>query len=353
MQFFAKAVALDPRNREAAALFAAVQKGATAPPASASASSSGSRAAGGGAANAAGPSGDEQTVIKRIMAARTYYEMLGVEKGFSEGDLKKAYRKTSLRVHPDKNSAAGAVQAFQRVTEAFDVLSDARKKEIYDQVGHEQFTERVRANGSAGAEAPAGFPFGGGAGAQHVSAEDIFNMFFQQAGGAGFQFNGQRVHQFRRGGFGGGNNGGRGGGRGGEARGGQGQGGTSWWTFLPVLFVIFFWLSNTVLSSSPAFALVQSAHYPVQRTTMSTERLEYFVERRFEQQYPTRQDVVRVEREVRGEWLRVLESRCIYERRERSSQVFWMYGEKRRELEAQPLPNCDRYFRVKQDMVTG
>ncbi len=78
--------------------------------------------------------------MKRIMAAKNYYEMLGVARGCSENDLKKAYRKTSLKVHPDKNKAPGAVEAFQKVAEAFDVLSDERKKEIYDQVGHEQYS---------------------------------------------------------------------------------------------------------------------------------------------------------------------------------------------------------------------
>ena len=337
----AKAVALDAGNREAAALLAALQGGNGH---SARPSSAAGAAAAAPKASAAAGSGDGQAAIRRVMAARTYYEMLGVERACSDNDLKKAYRKTSLRVHPDKNSAPGAVQAFQRVTEAFDVLSDARKKEIYDQVGHEQFTQRVQANGAAGAEAAAagGFPFAGGA--QHMSAEELFGMFFRQGGGA-FRFNGQRVHmnQFRRG-FA--TNMGGGGGGGGEPR-------QSWWTFVPLLLLMVVWLSNSLFSGAVVFSLVQSSQFPVQRSTMSVERLEYFVDRRFEEAHPTRQDVLRVEREVRAEWLRVLESNCIYERRERASRLYWVFGDRRRELEAMPLPNCDKLFRVKQDRVTG
>jgi DnaJ family protein B protein 12 len=120
-------------------LFAATQKRAS-QPRQTDASSSDSAAKATAPSSASRADEGEVIVVKRIMAARNYYEMLGVTRGCSENDLKKAYRKTSLKVHPDKNKAAGAVDAFQRVAEAFDVLSDERKKEIYDQVGHEQYS---------------------------------------------------------------------------------------------------------------------------------------------------------------------------------------------------------------------
>ena len=141
VQFFAKAVQLDPNNKEARTLFAATQKKATSSkPSSASASASASAPTSSGRADES-----EVVVVKRIMTARNFYEMLGVARGCSESELKKAYRKTSLKVHPDKNKAPGAVEAFQKVAEAFDVLSDERKKEIYDSVGHDQYS--VRGNG--------------------------------------------------------------------------------------------------------------------------------------------------------------------------------------------------------------
>lgn len=138
---------------------------------------------------AASKAASESDAVRRIKTARTYYEILSVSQTVTENELKKAYRKASLRVHPDKNSEPGAVEAFQKVTDAFNVLSDARKREIYDQVGHERFTERVRAGGGAdGGMQPGGF--GGG---EQVSAEDLFNMFFSQQGGAAFRVSRERA----------------------------------------------------------------------------------------------------------------------------------------------------------------
>ncbi len=57
--------------------------------------------------------------------------------------------------------------------------------------------------------------------------------------------------------------------------------GTSWMSFLPILFVILVWLGGSLFSSNPAFSLVQTHIHPVLRQTMSVERLEYFVERDF------------------------------------------------------------------------
>ncbi len=70
------------------------------------------------------------------MAKRDYYEILGVKRGASADEIKKAYRKLALKYHPDRNKESGASDKFKEATEANEVLSDAQKRSQYDQHGH-------------------------------------------------------------------------------------------------------------------------------------------------------------------------------------------------------------------------
>ncbi|KAJ8001480.1 hypothetical protein DPEC_G00169930 [Dallia pectoralis] len=68
---------------------------------------------------------------------KDYYNVLGIQKGATEDEIKKAYRKQALRYHPDKNKSPQAEEKFKEVAEAYDVLSDPKKKDIYDRYGEE------------------------------------------------------------------------------------------------------------------------------------------------------------------------------------------------------------------------
>ena len=71
------------------------------------------------------------------MAKRDYYEVLGVDRGVSEAELKKTYRKLALESHPDRNPDDPDAEArFKEVSEAYAVLSDAEKRQQYDRFGH-------------------------------------------------------------------------------------------------------------------------------------------------------------------------------------------------------------------------
>ena len=106
---------------------------------------------------------------------RDYYEVLGVSKGASDSEIKKAYRKLALKYHPDKNpDDSAAEEKFKEAAEAYEVLSTPEKKSRYDQFGH----------------AGMGQGFGGGAG---MNMDDIFSQFGDIFGGAfGGSFGGSR-----------------------------------------------------------------------------------------------------------------------------------------------------------------
>lgn len=68
---------------------------------------------------------------------KDYYKTLGIPRGSTDEDVKKAYRKLALKYHPDKNKSPGAEEKFKEVAEAYEVLSDKKKREMYDKYGEE------------------------------------------------------------------------------------------------------------------------------------------------------------------------------------------------------------------------
>jgi molecular chaperone DnaJ len=110
------------------------------------------------------------------LATKDYYEILGVERGASEDEIKKAYRKLALKYHPDRNpDNKESEQSFKDATEAYAVLSDKQKRAQYDQFGH------VEGMGEGGM---GGFDFGG--------FGDIFGDIFGDLFGQGARGGGGR-----------------------------------------------------------------------------------------------------------------------------------------------------------------
>ncbi|MDQ8004071.1 MAG: molecular chaperone DnaJ [Pedobacter sp.] len=104
------------------------------------------------------------------MSKRDYYDVLGVAKGASAEEIKKAYRKLAIKYHPDKNpDDKSAEDKFKEAAEAYEVLSSPEKKQRYDQFGH------------AGVGGAAGGGYGGGG----MNMEDIFSQFGDIFGGGG------------------------------------------------------------------------------------------------------------------------------------------------------------------------
>ena len=85
------------------------------------------------------------------MSKRDYYDVLGVQKGASDDELKKAYRKLAMKYHPDRNSDdPNAPDKFKEASEAYEVLSDNTKRSSYDQFGHDGVDASGFSGGSQG-----------------------------------------------------------------------------------------------------------------------------------------------------------------------------------------------------------
>src|SRR3989338_9117334 len=105
------------------------------------------------------------------MAEKDYYKILGVQKGASKEEIKKAYKTLAKKYHPDLNKDAGAAEKFKELNEAASVLSDDKKKEQYDQYGTTEFGAAQQGSGGFSGAGFGGFDF-----------DDIFDSFF---GGGG------------------------------------------------------------------------------------------------------------------------------------------------------------------------
>ena len=107
------------------------------------------------------------------MSKRDFYEILGVSKSATAEEIKKAYRKTAIQFHPDKNPGnKEAEEKFKEAAEAYEVLSNPEKKAQYDRFGHNR-------------------PGAGGQGGHHMNMDDIFSQFgdiFGSGGGGGSPF---------------------------------------------------------------------------------------------------------------------------------------------------------------------
>jgi DnaJ-class molecular chaperone len=114
-----------------------------------------------------------------------YYQILGISKTATEAEIKKAYRKLALQYHPDRNKGKEAEEKFKEVNKAYEVLSDAGKRQTYDQFGAAAFEQ-----GGPTGQGPfgAGGPFGGGFGGQ----QGPFTYTYSTSGGnpQGFDFGG-------------------------------------------------------------------------------------------------------------------------------------------------------------------
>ncbi|MCX8008893.1 MAG: DnaJ domain-containing protein [Patescibacteria group bacterium] len=123
---------------------------------------------------------------------RDYYEILGVSKSATMDEIKRAYRKLALEWHPDRNKSPEANEKFKEINEAYEVLSDPKKRQTYDQFGHAAFQPGSGGFGSQGSPFSGGFRYGpftytystnGASPFEGFDFSDPFDIFEQFFGG--------------------------------------------------------------------------------------------------------------------------------------------------------------------------
>lgn len=251
-------------------------------------------------ASANGTSGgvytEEQVeIVKEIKRKqKDYYEMLGLEKSCTVEDVRKAYRKLSLKVHPDKNNAPGAEEAFKAVSKAFQCLSNEESRKRYDLVGSDEPVAQRRAT----RRHQGGYRYYD---EDEFDADEIFRNFFYGGmapattpfGTFHFQMGRQHVH------------------RGGHGSGAGTAGGSPFRMLIQILPVIVLLLLNFLPSSDPIYMLSRSYQY--EHKVQTGRGVAYYVKSadKFEQEYPHQSaQRAHLEHRVERDYVGVVSQNC-------------------------------------------
>lgn len=268
--------------------------------------------------------------VKRIKKCKDYYEILGVSKDATDSDIKKAYKKLALQLHPDKNKAPGAAEAFKAIGNAVAILIDPEKRKQYDLYGPEE--ERVQnaqhRQGHTHYNYTRGFE-------ADITAEELFNMFF----GVGFP---QQEFYMRR-------TGGRWTRQ--DAQYAQAQhthsqqanGYTTFLQMLPVLLLILLTMMSSFFISDPVYSLHSNSKYSVARTTQALQ-IPYYVKENFHSEYQG--SLRRLESSIEDEYFNNVKLACAREKNYREAMMWKArnFGDHDLYLKAKNLetPSCKR-----------
>ncbi|XP_072941413.1 dnaJ homolog subfamily B member 14 [Epargyreus clarus] len=257
---------------------------------------------------------EQLEAVRRIKTkCKDYYEILGVTKEATDSDIKKCYKKLALQLHPDKNHAPGAAEAFKAIGNAAAVLTDPEKRKQYDSRGDEPVPHTQHTHTQYYAR---GFE-------SDLTAEELFNMFF---GATAFPGGGPTVYARRRT-------------REPEPR--DTHAGIV--QLLPVLVLVLLSMMSGFFISEPVFSLAPNSKYPVPRETVNL-KVPYYVKENFHTDYQG--SLRRLEMAIEEEYIVNLRHACQRERNYRDSMVWKArnFGDARQYSDAQQLraPSCDK-----------
>ncbi|CAO2183711.1 unnamed protein product [Urochloa humidicola] len=234
---------------------------------------------------------EQLEVVRQVKKhSRDYYQILGLEKDCTVEDVRKAYRKLSLKVHPDKNKAPGAEDAFKAVSKAFQCLSDAESRKRYDLVGSDEPVTHHRRASTARAY--------NGYYEDDFDPDEIFRNFFfgGMAPATTRQFGQFGTFHFRTGGM--------------HAHGQQNSGGSTVRMLIQLLPVLLLLLLNFLPSSEPVYSL--SRNYPYEHKFQTPRGVAYYVKTpNFEEQYPIQStERATLERHVERDYYSIVSQNC-------------------------------------------
>eukprot|EP00117_Sycon_ciliatum_P014587 scpid65123/ scgid14788/ DnaJ homolog subfamily B member 12 len=283
---------------------------------------------------------DEQVMaVKRVENAKDYYTILGVPKNVTADDLKRTYRRLALVLHPDKNHAPGAAEAFKQVVKAFGTLSDPEKRAKYDKYGEDENGAHANANkNSEMAWAYFERCYGG-----NVSPEEVFNIFFGGRSRSKDPFEPSESAKFY------------------YRTAGDSSVFTDIQRILPLVALLCLFFLSSLLSDwyhQTTWSASSSSLYSVPRRTQSTlYDIEYFVASSFELDYPTVADILRLEKEVEEKVVSDLKHFCSLEKSTRDQRVaaaqraYFPDPYQIHQLKNQQLKNCEKYKQLKKNVI--
>ncbi|XP_056285846.1 dnaJ homolog subfamily B member 12b [Pseudoliparis swirei] len=238
---------------------------------------------------------DQLDAVKRIKQSKDFYEILGVQADAPEDELKRSYRKLALKFHPDKNHAPGATEAFKAIGNAYAVLSNAKKRQQYDQCGEEKKHPSSNSPDNGNFEAD-------------ISPEDLFNMFFgggYPSSSANVYTNG-RMRSQRRG-----------------RREPQREGGLALLVqVMPILILVIVSALSQIMVNSPTYSLSfrPSAGYTQRRLTMNL-KVPYYVGEQFASEF-TGLNLKNLERTVEEDFVSNLRDNCWKEKQQKEGMFY-------------------------------
>lgn len=252
---------------------------------------------------------EQITIVREIRRKNDYYDILGLEKTCSVEDVRKAYRKLSLKVHPDKNKAPGSEEAFKKVSKAFQCLSVEENRKQYDLSGSDEPVYQRQTRHRAHQGFGNGFFYEG-----DVDAEEIFRNFF--FGGT----NPRATTQFSGFNFGTGT---------GTRTAHDRSDGFNMRALLQLLPVLVILLVSFMPSNEPVYSLQRTYSYDHRLATQ--KGVPFFVKSRdFEQRYPLNSpERLQLEGRIEHEYLSILSHNCRLE----TQRIHWGYQ--------RDTPNCD------------
>ncbi|KAJ6803608.1 chaperone protein dnaJ 49 [Iris pallida] len=267
---------------------------------------------------------DHVKSIREIRKSKDYYTILGVERSCSVEEIRKAYRKLSLKVHPDKNKAPGADEAFKTVSKAFKCLSEDGSRRQYDQTGvadgyefdplHNNARRRRRRTTTTRT-----YDFF----EEDLDPDEIFRSFFY-GGTQGGAFRPQQVYRTRTA-------------RQQREQSVPGGGGFSWMILLQFMLIVFFFVIASIPFSELHYSLQKTNAYHIPKLT-EKHGVEYYVKvSDFDHKFPKGSSSrYKLEDSVERDYSSALGRYCRVEM------------QRRRWVRDYPTPHCDklRSFRV-------